>query len=93
VVDNLHLASSSAIRDVQKCDIKSLSLSNITLSSNLWLVTIDLIKMYIISSTIAPSRHRRKYVYFMSLHTSTRMELYFILMRGSLDFGNLIMKS
>jgi hypothetical protein len=73
--------------------MKSLSLFNMTLFSNLWLVTIDLMKMYIISSTMAPSRHKRKYVYFVSLHTSTRIELYHILVRGSLDFGNLIIKS
>ena len=64
-----------------------------TLSSNLWLVTIDLIKMYAMSSTIAPFRHRRKYVYFVSLHTSTRIELYYILVRGFLDFNSLIIKS
>ena len=73
--------------------MKSLSLSNMTLSSSLWLATIDLIKMYAISSAVAPSRHRRKYAYFISLHTSTRIELYYILVRGSLDFGSLIMKS
>ena len=73
--------------------MKSLSLSNMTLSSNLWLATIDLIKMYAMSSTIAPSKHERKYAYFVSLHTSTRIESYYILVRGSLDFSSLIMKS
>jgi hypothetical protein len=87
------LAPSSAIRDVQKCDVKSLSLSDMTSSGNPWLATIDLMKMYTISSTVAPSRHGRKYAYFVSLHTSTRMELYHIPVRGSLDFGNLTIKS
>ena len=73
--------------------MKSLSLSNMTSSSNPWLVTMDLMKMYAISSAVAPSRHGRKYAYFVSLHTSTRMESYHILVRGSLDFGNLTIKS
>jgi hypothetical protein len=49
--------------------------------------------MYAMSSAIALSRHRRKYAYFVSLHTSTRIESYYIPVRGSLDFDSLMIKS
>ena len=56
--------------------MKSLSLSNMTLSSNLWLATIVLIKIYAISLAIVNSICGKKYTYLVSLHSLTRIELY-----------------
>jgi hypothetical protein len=59
----------------------------------LWFPTTTFIKMYIRSSAMLPSMNSTKYIYLVSLSTTTSIELYSIYVIGSLDNGNFIMKS
>jgi hypothetical protein len=49
--------------------------------------------MYIRSYTVAFSLYNIKYPYFVNLFVTTKIESYLILILGSIEAGNLVIKS
>jgi hypothetical protein len=72
---------------------KSLSLSLIIYYSIPCCETTYLLKMYVKSYAMAFSLYSMKYLYFVNLFVTTKIESYLILVLDLIEAGNLVMKS